>query len=105
MNIEVDIFRVFPKIAEANIKIVSNKFLSDYTDNLLQRRLSENPHQLYNISYENLKLDLLNGEITLEKIRMDIDSSFADSLKKNNRYPHTQKMSSYQHNTLLVRTG
>ncbi len=67
----------------------SNKFLSDYTDNLLQRRLSENPHQLYNISYENLKLDLLNGEITLEKIRMDIDSSFADSLKKNNRYPHT----------------
>lgn len=66
-----------------------SQFLSNYTNNLLKDKLSKNPNLLYHITYDNMELNILKGEITLSKIKMVIDTNYADSLKKLNNYPHT----------------
>ncbi len=71
----------------AGLFFFSNALLTNYTNDLLRKKLRENSNQLYQVSYEEMELNIFDGEIRLTNIQMEVDTAFADSLKKHGHFP------------------
>lgn len=88
MNLKKTLIIVVGSIAGlALLFVFINSFLTSYTNDLLRKKLSETNSKLYHINYEDLSLNIINGEILLTDISMRIDTNFADTLKQKNSYP------------------